>query len=164
MIGNSLHCHFRVHVRKPMSFKTRGMFLFVHQVLFWTKCPVHENRHNSRFGSHPMPIVAARSDICNMTHLALAAAGGCYLRSAALPPQRVICPVTCTQTHALLVSRARQRPIASTGRQGNCCSACKLSTECEAAQMRNAVCQTDTHSDAADASKASGQAEVCGPT
>ncbi len=77
MIGNGLHCHFRVHVRKPMSFKTMGMFLFVHKVLFWTKCPVHENRHNSRFGSHPMPIVAARGDICNMTHLALAAAGGC---------------------------------------------------------------------------------------
>ena len=62
-----------------------------------------------------------------------------------------------------LISRARKRPIASTGRQGNCHSACRASTECEAAQMRNAVSQPDTHSEAADASQASDQAEVCGP-
>ena len=51
-----------------------------------------------------------------------------------------------------LISRARQRPIASTGRQGNCHSACRASTECEAVQLRNAVCQTDTHSEAEGAS------------
>ena len=61
-----------------------------------------------------------------------------------------------------LVSGARKRPIASTGRQGNCCSACRASTECAAAQLRNAVCQPDTHSEAAAASMASGQAKVCG--
>ena len=85
VIGNDLRCRFRVHARKPMSFKTRGMFLFVHQALFWPKCLVHENRHNSRFGSHPMPIVAARSDICNMTHLAPAGTGGCYVGAPPRP-------------------------------------------------------------------------------
>ena len=88
MIGNGPHCRFRVHVRKPVSFKTRGMCLFVYQALFWPKCPVHENRHNSRFGSHPMPIVAARSDICNMTHLVPAAAGGCYVGAPPRPAAR----------------------------------------------------------------------------
>ena len=44
--------------------------------------------------------------------------------------------------------QARQRPIASTGRQGNCHSACRASTECDAAQMRNAVSLPDTHSEA----------------
>ena len=67
------------------------------------------------------------------------------------------------ESFPLLISRARKRPIASTGRQGNCHSACRVSTECEAAQLRNAVSQTDTHSDAAGASKASGKAEMCGP-
>ena len=79
-----------------------------------------------------------------------------------LPP--VYCkPVRCALKLAPLISRARQRPIASTGRQGNCHSACRASTECEAAQKRNAVSQPDTHSEAADASQASDQAEVCGP-
>ena len=48
-----------------------------------------------------------------------------------------------------LVSKARKRPIASTGRLGNCNSACIASTECEAAQKRNAVSQPDTHGEAA---------------
>ena len=79
-----------------------------------------------------------------------------------LPP--VYCkPVRCALKLAPLISRARKRPIASTGRQGNCHSARKASTECDAAQLRNAVSQTDTHSEAADASQASDQAEVCGP-
>ena len=39
-------------------------------------------------------------------------------------------------------------PIASTGRQGNCHFACRASTECEATQLRNAVSQPDTHSEA----------------
>ena len=64
-------------------------------------------------------------------------------------------PVRHTLKLAPLISRARQRPIASTGRQGNCCSACRASTECDAAQLRNAVCQPDTHSEAAGASRAS---------
>ena len=62
-----------------------------------------------------------------------------------------------------LISRARERPIASTGRQENCHLACRASTECAAAQMRNAVFQPDTRSEAAGASRASSQAEVCGP-
>ena len=62
-----------------------------------------------------------------------------------------------------LISRARKRPIASTGRQGNCYSACRVSTECAAVQTRNAVSQTDTHTEAEGASKASSKAEVCGP-
>ena len=112
VIGNGPHCRFRVHVRKPVSFKTRGMCLFVHQALFWPKCLVHENRHNSRFGSHPMPIVAARSDICNMTHLVPAAAGGCYLRSAAPPPAApYMAAAVCTKACAPLVSGRASAPL-----------------------------------------------------
>ena len=110
------------------------------------------------------------------TH-ALAAAGDCYVGAPPRPGcaryDRVLCKLSLPyagydrcgmhESFPLLISRARKRPIASTGRQGNCHSACRASMECEAAQLRNAVCQTDTHSEAAGASRASIQAEVCGP-
>ena len=113
-----------------------------------------------------MPILAARSDICNMTHLVPAGTGGCYVGAPSRPrcawyDRTMSLPFLAMPRHAIydrygvyyslhfLISRARERPIASTGRQENCCSACRASTECEAAQLRNAVCQTDTHSEAA---------------
>ena len=93
----------------------------------------------------------------------LAAVGGCYVGSASPPLPREVWQVRCARKPVFLISRARKRPIASTGRQGNCYSACRASTECAAVQTRNAVSQTDTHSETADASNASGLAEVCGP-
>ena len=74
--------------------------------------------------------------------------GGCY---AGAPPRPRCARYDRYGVHKslhFLISRARKRPIASTGRQGNCCSACRASTECEAAQLRDAVSLPDTHSEA----------------
>ena len=112
--------------------------------------------------------------------LALAAAGGCYVGAPPRPrcawyDRTMSLPFLAMPRHAIydrcgvyyslhfLISRAPGRLIASTGRQENCCSACRASTECAAAQMRNAVFQPDTHSEAAGASRVRDQAEVCGP-
>ena len=63
------------------------------------------------------------------------------------PAAPYMAAAVCTKACAPLFPGALA-PIASTGRQENGNSACRASTECEAAQLRNAVFQTDTHSDA----------------
>ena len=87
--------------------------------------------------------------------------GGCYV-GAPPPPLRRYRQLRCAPKHAFLFYRARKRPISSTtGRQENCHSVCRASTECAAAQRRNAVYQPDTHSKAADASLRASRRAVC---
>ena len=101
--------------------------------------------------------------IAGFVYSSRACAGGRLLcGSAAPPPLRETWQVRCTLKLVTPCFQGALAPIASTGRQENGNSACRASTECDAAQMRNAVCQPDTHSEAAGVSKANDQAEVCG--
>ena len=112
--------------------------------------------------------------IAVLNRLALAAAGGCYVGAPPRPAARsmkflsLLCPVTpniagtaCIKACLSLFPRRVSAPLHPLDGRKTAIPPAQQ-TECDAAQMRNAVCQPDTHSEAAGVSRANDQAEVCG--